>query len=308
MTQKDNQRNIMEDLPPPLLAIETAATTIPLCIDIDKECEKQSLDSVVDTNTNVFSTTDENDQANHSASDSVPVISSSHVDEEIFITDFPPVEENQGKEEPILTNEIDIFISVEENEKKLQKSSSPIVPLPMEIDDEVSRLVHSENSVVVTTIQAEQDDQFLAFQMDTEADAEILNYQMNTEALSSQSNVEGGDEDNAEQPLPSPTNGSLLVPESVSPSPVNNYEKYPDLLELASSNGDDNSMSIPPEELNSGIGSSEEDTKKEKIEPVIAMQQKPDLKELTKRLAEVSHCYEKKSAEINYKVNNIFLY
>ena len=169
----------------------------------------------------------------------------------------------------------------------------------METEDEETCHVHVE--VATTNHAEEKDDQLLAFQMDTESDAEIL--AMETEAVFSQLIVEAGDEENMENP--SPTDTILLVPESVSPSPENGYVKYPDLLEHASTNGEDHSPSIPPEELN--FGSSEDDTKEKKKEPEVPMQQqKPDLKELTKRLAEVSHCHEKEAAEINNRVTNIF--
>jgi len=287
MTQEDDQNNVINDLPPPLVAIETEG--VPLLTDLEKE---QSLDSVVDMDTDIF--TEENDEANHSTSDSAAVILSSQVEEETSKTELPPVEESQGKEEPMLTTETSIFSSVEENEK----SPLPVLPVSMETEDEETCHVHVE--VATTNHAEEKDDQLLAFQMDTESDAEIL--AMETEAVFSQLIVEAGDEENVENP--SLTDTILLVPESVSPSPENGYEKYPKLLEHASTNGEDHSPSIPPEELN--FASSEDDLKEEKKEPEVPMQQqKPDLKELTKRLAEVSHCHEKEAAEINNRVRNI---
>lgn len=273
MTQEDNQNNVMIDLPSPLVAVQTDSN--PLRTDAEKETENELLDSVVNMGTDILSATDKNDLENHSTSDSAVVTLSAQIDEETLKADLISVEESQGIEELMPTTEKSIFASVEEN-----KMSA--LPEPMETEDEETRYIHVENA--------------------EGKDEQLLTFQMETEAVFSHLGVEAGDEKNAEHPSPSPTDAVLLVPESATPSPVNGCEKYPDLLDHASTDEADHSLSIPPE-LSFEIDSSEEDTKEEKVESKIPMQlSKVDLKELTKRLAEVSHCHEKESAEINYKV------
>lgn len=210
---------------------------------------------------------------------------------ETFESITPIVEETLAEPELPSLNTENLSSPLQETVK--QSEQLPVLTAYGDSDDEGAPLVCEDNAMVtsVSEVKAEED-----AQMDTE-----------TCPLQAGNEVQ-------ETSLSSPVESNhLLSGLKSSSSAKDTCTKSFDPLEVASSSNGDvkpHSSILPEEELKSEIESSEEDdNKKETVqEPEISkLKQKISLKELTKRLADITHCHDKEPTEILNQVNCIKL-